>query len=151
MKKAVLGIIIVIAAVLSAFAYFHILSGIQIFCVAMVLIPLTAFLALRAVGKKEISAMRNGVPATATVINCETGNFLLKTGEVDKSYILKMDVAITNETGETWQAKIVDHVPALQAELFQPGFRFQVVYNPNNRNKVKPVRNVINGAIATEV
>ncbi|MGB6092986.1 MAG: hypothetical protein WBF83_04405 [Moheibacter sp.] len=40
MKKAVLGIIIVFAVVLSAFAYFHILIGFQIFCVAMVLIPL---------------------------------------------------------------------------------------------------------------
>jgi len=140
MKKTVLIILIIIALVLSALSYFHILNGIRLFVAVMVLIPLLAVIFLWRIGK---GGFNKGIPAVATIIKCDAANFTLSGGERSKSFVLKMEVSITNDNGETWKIKMMEHVPDFQAAKFQPGFKFKVVYNERDRSKVKASRSVI--------
>jgi hypothetical protein len=126
--------------VLSALGYFQILNGIQLFCAVMVLIPLLAVIFLRRIGKDGIYT---GIAAIATITKCDTANFILSGGERSKSFVLKMEVSVTNDNGESWQTKMIEHIADFQAAQFQPGFKFKVVYDENNRNKVKASRSVI--------
>lgn len=143
MKKSALVIIALLALVLSALRYFNILNGIQIFCAVIVIIPLGAFILLRFVGKKAIKELNKGEPAIATIIKCDVENFTMSGGGGSKSFVLKMEVSVTNENSETWQTKMMEHVADFQAAQFQPGLKFKVVYQESNRNKIKAYRSVI--------
>ncbi|GGC49396.1 hypothetical protein GCM10011386_47090 [Parapedobacter defluvii] len=140
MKKTILILLILIALSLSVLAYFNILKGIYIFCAIMVFVSLSAFLFLRSIGK---NAVNKGVPAVATIIKCDVADFTMSSGMASKSFVLKMEVSVTNEKGETWQTKMVEHIPDFQAATFQPGLKFKVMYDENNRKKVKAFRSVI--------
>ncbi|QIG88752.1 hypothetical protein G6R40_03285 [Chryseobacterium sp. POL2] len=140
MKKTILTLLILIALSFFVLAYFNMLKGIYIFCAIMVFIPLIIFLFLRRIGK---NASNKGVPAVATILKCDVANFTMSSGMASKSFVLKMEVSVTNEKGETWQTKMVEHIPNFQAAAFQPGLKFKVMYDENNRNKVKAFRSII--------
>jgi hypothetical protein len=103
----------------------------------LVIVLATLFLAMRLVRKMAQSrTTANGIPATATVIQCDKGSVIMITGGIDKSYVLKMEVNVTNNNGESWIAKMVEHIPAAQADMFQSGYKFNILYDPDNRSKV---------------
>lgn len=140
MKKSMLIILVIIALVLSTLGYFHILNGIQLFVAVIVLIPVLLTFFFWRIGK---SGINKGLPAVATILKNDVANFTLSGGGESKSFVLKMEVSVTNEKGETWQTKMIEHIPDFQAAQFQPGFKFKVTYNENDRNKVKAFRSVI--------
>lgn len=79
--------------------------------------------------------LKNGLPATATVIRSYQGNMSLSIG-VNQNFQLIIEINVTNPQGETWQTKMVEMINLTQVGLFQPGFSFKVLYDPNDRNKV---------------
>ncbi len=79
--------------------------------------------------------LKNGLPATATVIRSYQGNINLSIG-VNKNFQLIIEINVTNPQGETWQTKMVEMINLTQVGLFQPGFSFKVLYDPMDKNKV---------------
>jgi len=139
-KKKFLITVVVIFGLLTILTFLNVLSFFQLFIIVMVLIPLLAVIFLWQIGK---SGINKGLPAVATILKNDVANFTLSGGERSKSFVLKMEVSVTNGKGETWQTKMIEHIPDFQAAQFQPGFKFKVMYNENDRNKVKAFRSVI--------
>ncbi|CAL1518732.1 hypothetical protein [Chitinophaga sp. MM2321] len=105
--------------------------------VVLVIVLVVIFLVVLLCRKiAQSRTITNGMPATAMVIQCDKGSIIMITGGVDKSYILKMEVNVTNNNGETWAAKMVEDIPAAQADMFRAGYKFSVLYDPDNRKKI---------------
>lgn len=90
-------------------------------------------LARKAVQPKTLA---NGLPATAMVIRSYQGNMKISFGGVQQNYQLVIEINVTNPQGETWPAKMTEMIPLTQVGVFQPGVRFNVLYDPNNRSRV---------------
>lgn len=84
------------------------------------------------INPKEIS---NGIPAEATVINANLEKMRLKSATADM-HKMTMQLNISTQNGDTWQTTLEDMIPENQTALFQPGYTFNVKYDPNNKMNV---------------
>jgi len=80
--------------------------------------------------------LANGLPATATVIRSYQGNMKISMGGVNQNYQLIIEVSVTNPQGETWQATMKEMINITQISTFQPGVKFKVFYDPNDKSNV---------------
>lgn len=79
--------------------------------------------------------IRNGLPAMATVIKSYQGGMAMRAG-ASQFYSIIIEANVTNPQGETWPAKIEQMLPITQVGMFQPGVRFSVKYDPNDKMKI---------------
>lgn len=78
----------------------------------------------------------NGLPATATVVSCRQGNMKVSMGGVNQNYQLIIEVNVSNPQGETWQATMKEMINITQVSVFQPGVKFKVLYDSNDKSNV---------------
>lgn len=90
-------------------------------------------LARKAIQPKTLT---NGIPAIATVVRSYQGNLSISMGGVNQNYQLIIEINLTNPQKETWSATMKEMINITQIGLFQPGVKFKVLYDPNDKSKV---------------
>lgn len=112
--------------------------GITITVVAFTILVLLVTFGVKKLVRSDMKAdhLPNGIPAIATVISCQQGNYKVSFGGVQEVFQLIIDVTVENKEGETWPANIKAMIPLTQIAVFLPGVRFAVKYDPNNKKKV---------------
>ena len=93
------------------------------------------YLINKLMGMGKPKTLKNGLPATATVVSCRQGNAKITYG-VTEVYKLVIEVNISTPQGETWSATMKEMIPLTQIAVFQPGVSFSVLYDPNDKTKV---------------
>ena len=112
--------------------------GITIIVVAFTILVLFITFVVQKLVKNGLNSdqIPNGIPATATVISSQQGNFKLTFGGVQEIYQLIIEATVQNRQGETWPARIKAMIPITQISTFQPGVSFLVKYDPQNKKRV---------------
>ena len=112
--------------------------GITITVVSFTILVLFITFAIKKLVRSDLKAdhLPNGIPAIATVISCQQGNYKVSFGGVQEIFQLIIDVNVENKEGETWPATIKAMIPLTQIAVFLPGVRFAVKYDPKNKKNV---------------
>lgn len=112
--------------------------GITITVIVFTILVLLVTFGIKKLVRNDMKAdhLPDGIPAIATVISCQQGNYKVSFGGVQEIFQLIIDVNVENKEGETWPATIKAMIPLTQIAVFLPGVRFEVKYDPKNKKKV---------------
>lgn len=88
--------------------------------------------------------LKEGLAGTGTLVSSRETNM-----RVNNSLVMELTLDIKNSFGETWQTKIKQTIGLSQMYLLQPGAIFNILYDPNDKNKVVVSNTQITAANST--